>query len=59
MITVGIPARYILSEDDRALPRPGREYAERLGVEPVMVPGTHEGLLTHPDALAEAILAPR
>jgi pimeloyl-ACP methyl ester carboxylesterase len=55
MITLGIPTRYVLSEDDRALPRPGHEYAERLGGEPVMVPGTHEGMLTHPDA----ILAPR
>jgi pimeloyl-ACP methyl ester carboxylesterase len=56
VITLGIPAQYILSEDDHALPRPGREYAARLGVEPVMVPGTHEGMLTHPDAIAEAIL---
>jgi pimeloyl-ACP methyl ester carboxylesterase len=56
VITLGIPAQYILSEDDHALPRPGREYAARLGLEPVMVPGTHEGMLTHPDAIAEAIL---
>jgi pimeloyl-ACP methyl ester carboxylesterase len=56
MITLGIPTQYILSADDHALPRPGREYAARLGVEPVMVPGTHEGMLTHPGAIAEAIL---
>jgi pimeloyl-ACP methyl ester carboxylesterase len=54
--TLGIPALYILSEDDQALPRSGREYAARLGLEPVMVPGTHEAMLTHPDAVAEAIL---
>ncbi|GAB2839993.1 alpha/beta hydrolase [Actinoallomurus bryophytorum] len=54
--TLGIRAQYILSADDRALPRPGLEYAARLGLEPVMVPGTHEALLTHPDAIAEAIL---
>jgi pimeloyl-ACP methyl ester carboxylesterase len=54
--TLGIPVRYVLSEDDHALPRPGHEYAARLGVEPVMVPGTHEGMLTHPDEVAEAIL---
>jgi pimeloyl-ACP methyl ester carboxylesterase len=51
-----IPALYILGEDDRALPRPGTEFAARLGLEPVMVPGTHEGLLTHPDEVANAIL---
>lgn len=53
---LGIPALYILGEDDRALPRPGTEFAARLGLEPVMVPGTHEGMLTHPDEVAKAIL---
>jgi pimeloyl-ACP methyl ester carboxylesterase len=53
---LGIPALYILSEDDHTLPWPGTEYAARLGLEPVMVPGTHEGLLTHPDEVAKAIL---
>jgi pimeloyl-ACP methyl ester carboxylesterase len=56
MVTLGIPTQYILSEDDHALPRPGPEFAGRLGLEPVMVPGSHEGMLTHPDAVAEAIL---
>ncbi|MBE1489646.1 alpha/beta fold hydrolase [Plantactinospora soyae] len=55
--TLGIPTRYLLGEHDHALPRPGAEFAARLGVEPVLVPGTHEGLLTHPDAVADAILA--
>ncbi|MEU6343742.1 alpha/beta hydrolase [Streptomyces sp. NPDC046977] len=54
---LGIPALYILGEDDRALPRPGAEFAARLGLEPVMVPGTHEGMLTHPDEVATAILS--
>lgn len=53
---LGIPALYILSEDDHALPRPGAEFAARLGLQPVMVPGTHEGMLTHPDEVAKAIL---
>jgi pimeloyl-ACP methyl ester carboxylesterase len=53
---LGIPALYILGEDDRALPRPGTEFAARLGLKPVMVPGTHEGMLTHPDEVANAIL---
>ncbi|MFE5113926.1 alpha/beta fold hydrolase [Streptomyces sp. NPDC056663] len=53
---LGIPARYILGEYDQALPRSGAEFAARLGLEPIMVPGTHEGMLSHPDELAEAIL---
>ncbi|MFJ2645282.1 alpha/beta fold hydrolase [Streptomyces sp. NPDC087420] len=53
---LGIPSLYILGEDDHALPQPGTEFAARLGKEPVMVPGTHEGLLTHPDEVAQAIL---
>ena len=31
--------------------------AERAGLTPVAVPGTHEGLLTHPEEIAKAILA--
>ncbi|MCT9931865.1 alpha/beta hydrolase [Planotetraspora sp. A-T 1434] len=54
--TLGIPARYVLSEDDRAMPRSGHEFAARLGLEPLMVPGTHESMLTHPDEVAKAIL---
>lgn len=53
---LAIPALYILGEQDRALPYPGAEFAARLGMEPVMVPGTHEGMLTHPDEIAKAIL---
>jgi pimeloyl-ACP methyl ester carboxylesterase len=55
--TLGIPLTYILSEHDHAMHRPGTEFASWLGVDPVMVPGTHDSLLTHPDAVAEAILA--
>ena len=57
MSELGIPAQYLLGEDDQALPRPGVEFAARLGLEPIMVPGTHEGMLTHPDEIAEAILS--
>lgn len=53
----GITPVYILAEDDQALARPGTEFAGRLGVEPVMVPGTHESLLTHPDELVTALLS--
>jgi pimeloyl-ACP methyl ester carboxylesterase len=56
--TLGVPVAYVLSEDDRGLGRPdaGAEFAARLGVEPVMVPGTHQSLLTHPDELTQALL---
>ncbi|MEU4479437.1 hypothetical protein AB0F68_15440 [Micromonospora sp. NPDC023966] len=36
---------------------PGTELAARLAVEPIMVPGTHEAMLTHPDDVARALLA--
>ena len=55
--TLGIPLTYSLGEGDHATQRSGTEFASRLGVEPVMVPGSHNGLLTHPDAVAKAILA--
>jgi pimeloyl-ACP methyl ester carboxylesterase len=55
--SLGIGTAYIVSDDDRALPRPGAEYAARLGIEPILVPGTHNSMLTHPDEVAEAILA--
>jgi pimeloyl-ACP methyl ester carboxylesterase len=56
--TLGIPVTYILSENDHTMTlRPGTEFASRLGVEPVMVPGSHNGLLTRPEAVAVAIMA--
>lgn len=57
----GIPAAYILSAEDQGLGRPqaGRDFAARLGVEPTMVPGSHEAMLTHPDEVANAILQAR
>ena len=54
--TLGVPITYLLAEDDAGLAAPGAELAARAGVEPIMVPGTHEALLTHPDELAAAIL---
>lgn len=55
--SLGIPAAYITGDSDCAMPRPHAEYATRLGVEPIVVPGTHNGMLTHPDEVAKAILA--
>jgi pimeloyl-ACP methyl ester carboxylesterase len=53
---LGVPATYILGEDDRTLARPGAEFAARIGLTPVMIPGSHETFLTRPDEVAEAIL---
>ena len=53
--TIGIAADYLKCEDDRAVP-PDQNFAARLGVEALTVPGCHESLLTHPDELADALL---
>jgi pimeloyl-ACP methyl ester carboxylesterase len=53
---LGIPCRYVLGEQDRALFRPGAEYAARLGLDPITVPGSHQGMLTHPEEVATAIM---
>lgn len=54
--TLGVPITYVLAEGDMALAAPGDELAARVGVRPIMVPGTHEALLTHPDEVAKALL---
>ena len=50
---------YVLSVDDIALP-PGEygwvRFAERLGVEPIEAPGSHEACFTEPAGLTEALL---
>ncbi|MEV6825004.1 alpha/beta hydrolase [Amycolatopsis sp. NPDC051102] len=51
-----VPVTYLLAEEDRALAAPGVELAARAGVEPVLLPGTHETILTHPDEVAKALL---
>lgn len=56
VIEAGMSVTYVLGRDDVALARPGEELAARAGVEPVLVAGGHEGLLTHPDEVAAAIL---
>ena len=56
---LGVPVAYLLGEDDVALP-PGEygwnRFAERLGVAPVLTPGSHEACFTRPVELAEALL---
>jgi pimeloyl-ACP methyl ester carboxylesterase len=54
---VGLDAAYVLSADDRALARPGAEFAARLGVDPLIVPGNHMTLLTRPDVVADALIS--
>lgn len=54
---LGLPVAYLLGQQDQGLPRPGAEFAAELGVEPTLVPGTHENLLTHPDQVTKALLA--
>jgi pimeloyl-ACP methyl ester carboxylesterase len=54
---LGVPMAYITGDNDLAMPRPATEFAARIGVQPIVVPGTHNGLLTHPDEVAKAILA--
>lgn len=57
--TLGVPVAFLLGEDDVALP-PGEfgwgRFADRLGVAPVPVPGSHEACFTRPAELAEAFL---
>ena len=55
--TLGIPLHCLLGDEDHALPHPGEVFAQRAELTPIAVPGTHEGLVTHPEEIATAILA--
>jgi hypothetical protein len=35
-----------------------RPAAGRVGVDPILVPGTHEAILTHPNDVAKALTSP-
>jgi pimeloyl-ACP methyl ester carboxylesterase len=52
----GLSAAYVLGQDDQALARPGTEFAARLGVEPILIPGGHMTLLTDPETVTEALI---
>lgn len=54
--SLDIPAAYIASDNDHSLPCSGAEFAARVGVQPILVPGTHNAMLTHPDEIATAIV---
>lgn len=53
---LGLRAAYVLADEDIALARPGAEFAARLGLVPITVPGGHMAMLTHPTELAAALL---
>lgn len=59
LVAAGVPAAYVLAQEDTVggLPLPGATFAQRAGVEPVMVAGGHMALMTHPDEVAAAVLA--
>jgi pimeloyl-ACP methyl ester carboxylesterase len=56
---LGAPVSYVLGSEDVSLP-PGEygwhRFAERLGVSPIMTPGSHEACFTQPAALAQTFL---
>jgi len=52
---LGLPATYLLGLDDTSLARPGAEFAGRIGVAPVLVPGDHMAMLTHPEIVADVL----
>ena len=53
-----VPTRFVLLRDDRFFPEPFMRgvVAERLGVEPVVAPGGHMAMLSHPRELVDAIV---
>ena len=54
---IGLDAAYVLCADDTALARPSTEFAARLGVDPLVVPGNHLTMLTRPAVVADALLS--
>jgi pimeloyl-ACP methyl ester carboxylesterase len=54
---IGLEAAYVLCADDSALARPGTEFAARLGVDPLVIPGNHMTMLTHPAIVADALVS--
>lgn len=52
---LGLPTAYVVGADDIALARPAAEFAARVGVEPIAVPGSHMALVTRPPGVATAL----
>ena len=54
---LNIPIAYVAGNNDIALQPPTATFVARLGIDAIVVPGPHCGMLTHPDEVAKAILA--
>jgi pimeloyl-ACP methyl ester carboxylesterase len=54
---IGLDAAYVQCADDIALARPGAEFAARLGVDPLVVPGNHMTMLTRRAVVADALIS--
>jgi hypothetical protein len=54
---IGLDAAYVLCADDISLARPGTEFAARLGVDPLVLPGNHMAMLTRPAIVADALVS--
>jgi pimeloyl-ACP methyl ester carboxylesterase len=54
---IGLDAAYVLCADDISLARPGAEFAARLGVDPLVIPGNHMAMLTRPAIVADALVS--
>lgn len=56
-----VPTRFILFRDDRFFPERfmRRVVAERLGIEPDVMPGGHMAMLSHPVELVDLLTKPR
>ena len=54
---IGLDAAYVLCADDIALARPGAEFAARLCVDPLVIPGNHMTMLTRPAIVADALVS--
>jgi hypothetical protein len=55
--TIGLASAYVLCADDIALARSGTEFAARLSVDPLVVPGSHMTMLTQPEMVADALVS--
>ena len=54
---IGLDAARVLCVDDIALARPGAEFAARLGIDPLVIPGNHMTMVTRPAIVVDALLA--
>jgi len=54
---IGLDAAYVLGVDDISLARPGAEFAARLSVEPLVIPGSHMAMLSRPESVADAFIS--